>query len=166
MPWRRLKPGSSGRPTSSGRAWIGGDLRSAPQMPTVSIVIPVLNDEAALARLLHELGAFVRGGEVEIIVADGGSVDNGPNHAREFGCVLVNSPRSRGKQLAAGVARARANWIWLLHADSTGVVEPLRWMLLLSGARERVCPAAISLPGAPRWRDVSSPLVFTNATVP
>ncbi len=96
--------------------------------PWVSIVIPVLNDGAALGRLLAELQP-VQGLDVEIIVVDGGSVDDAQGIAREAGCTVVMCPPGRGGQLAEGVAQARGLWIWLLHADSRNVLDALRSLL-------------------------------------
>ena len=80
------------------------------------MIIPVLNDAEPLERLLERLGDP---SGFEIIVADGGSQDGSVEVARRRGCEVVSSRPGRGHQLAAGIARARAPWIWLLHADST-----------------------------------------------
>ncbi len=66
---------------------------------------------------------------LEVIVADGGSTDGSQALADGAGCVLVTGPSGRGQQLAAGVKQARGEWIWLLHADSHGIGDGLRWLL-------------------------------------
>lgn len=87
-----------------------------PQSPaSVSVVIPVLNDAPALAALLARLAAWPT---LEVVVVDGGSRDESARVASAGGAVLVHSPPGRGGQLAAGIARARGDWLWLLHADS------------------------------------------------
>jgi rSAM/selenodomain-associated transferase 2 len=54
----------------------------------------------------------------EIIVVDGGSTDGTAAIARSSGARLVQSPRGRGLQLAAGAAAAKGGWLLFLHADT------------------------------------------------
>lgn len=96
--------------------------------PRLSIVVPVLNDAPALEQLLAELESLDTEA-LEVIVADGGSTDDGRALAVNAGCILAASPPGRGHQLAAGVARARGTLIWLLHADSRGIADALHWLL-------------------------------------
>jgi len=84
---------------------------------SLSIVIPAWNEAEALPRVLEDL-APARGRGVEIVVADGGSTDG--TRAAACGRVdrLVEGARGRACQLAAGVAAASGEVVWLLHADS------------------------------------------------
>jgi rSAM/selenodomain-associated transferase 2 len=102
----------------------------------LSIVIPVLNDAPALARLLACLSEMLRGlstgvapASAEIIVVDGGSADEGCALAQRHGCVVVHGAANRGSQLQAGFARAQAEWIWFLHADSVPSAQALGWLV-------------------------------------
>ena len=81
---------------------------------TVSVVVPVLNDAAALRELLQSL----KPAPLEVIVADGGSRDGSAAVAEEFGAAVVQSPRSRGGQLDDGVREAKGELVWMLHADA------------------------------------------------
>lgn len=99
--------------------------------PRLSVVVPVRNDARALAGLLDEL-ASERCEALEVIVVDGGSQDGAADLAAARGCVVVASAPGRGRQLAAGIRRARGAWLWFLHADSRGVQRPLHWLLRLS----------------------------------
>lgn len=81
-------------------------------MRTLTIVIPALNAAATLPRTLASLG-----GE-QVIVVDGGSADATPALAAAGGACVLTAPRGRGGQIAAGVARARAEFVLLLHADT------------------------------------------------
>ncbi|HYF49883.1 MAG TPA: TIGR04283 family arsenosugar biosynthesis glycosyltransferase [Planctomycetota bacterium] len=84
----------------------------------VSIIIPVLNDAAMLARCLESLKAFANGPvSYEVIVVDGGSTDESVRVAREFGIEALITERGRAKQMNAGAARATGKWLWFLHAD-------------------------------------------------
>jgi rSAM/selenodomain-associated transferase 2 len=86
--------------------------------PRVSILVPVLDDAAALERLLGWLLA-VADERVEILVIDGGSADASRDVARSAGVDdLLEGARGRGAQLALGAERARGTWLWMLHADS------------------------------------------------
>ena len=53
----------------------------------------------------------------EIIVVDGGSRDATVAIARAAGARVIEAPRGRGTQLAAGAAAARGDWLLFLHAD-------------------------------------------------
>jgi rSAM/selenodomain-associated transferase 2 len=90
---------------------------TAPDEPHLSILIPVLNDADALGQLLGCLGAM-RDPRVEVLVIDGGSHDGSREVAVRNGCTLMEGARGRGAQLALGAARARGQWLWMLHADS------------------------------------------------
>lgn len=79
----------------------------------LSIIVPTLNAAASLADCL----SAVREAD-ETIVVDGGSVDGTAAIARSFGARLVQSPRGRGLQLAAGAAAAKGDWLLFLHADT------------------------------------------------
>jgi rSAM/selenodomain-associated transferase 2 len=84
---------------------------------TLSVVIPVLNERAALPASIACLRAC-RGID-EIIVADGGSADGTLEWlAAQPDITLVRSARGKGPQLNAGAARAAGDTLLFLHADS------------------------------------------------
>lgn len=82
----------------------------------VSIVIPTLDEAAALPGLLDHLASLP--GEFEVIVADGGSRDGTSAIARELGVRVVDAPRGRAAQQNAGAAAATGDVLVFLHADS------------------------------------------------
>lgn len=84
---------------------------------TLSVVIPVIDDAGPLAALLDDLGAQ-RDISLQIIVADGGSHDNSIAVARNRGATVVSAPAGRGRQMNAGAAAARGDWLCFVHADS------------------------------------------------
>lgn len=89
----------------------------------ISVIIPTLNSEAGLAGTLAGLvPAAVDGLVREAIVVDGGSSDRTEAIVDNAGADFVRSPAGRGRQLAAGAARARFPWLLFLHADT--VLDP------------------------------------------
>ena len=66
----------------------------------LSIVIPTLEAAGSLDRTLEAIaGADIA---LEVIVADGGSADATRQVAARHGARIVDAPRGRGRQLAAG----------------------------------------------------------------
>jgi rSAM/selenodomain-associated transferase 2 len=83
--------------------------------PRLSVVIPALNEEAAIHLAI---ASAQRAGSVEVIVADGGSGDRTVAIAQAQGAVVVSSPRGRARQMNAGAAVARGAILLFLHADT------------------------------------------------
>jgi len=81
--------------------------------------MPTLNVAHCLERACAAV-AQADGGAIttEIIVADGGSTDGTQRLAREVGARVVDAPRGRGSQLAAGAAVAGGEALLFLHADT------------------------------------------------
>jgi rSAM/selenodomain-associated transferase 2 len=79
----------------------------------ISAVIPTLDAAEHLAACLEALGEAD-----EIIVADGGSRDATRTIACEFGAYVLEAPRGRGAQLAAGAQAATGEALLFVHADT------------------------------------------------
>lgn len=82
----------------------------------ISIIVPTLNEEAAIARTLAALSALAGGHE--ILVVDGGSTDATIELASESGARVLETPRGRGTQMHAGAMAARGDVLWFVHADT------------------------------------------------
>jgi rSAM/selenodomain-associated transferase 2 len=83
--------------------------------PTISVIIPVANEAAALPQCL----ARVAGAPNEIIVVDAESKDETRLLAERSGCLLLSYPqRHRARQMNFGAARARGRILLFLHADT------------------------------------------------
>lgn len=83
----------------------------------LSVVVPTLDEHAALPLLLDDLGRQ-QDVDLECIVADGGSQDDTVALARARGALVVAAPRGRAQQLNAGARAASGDWLLFLHADS------------------------------------------------
>jgi rSAM/selenodomain-associated transferase 2 len=86
--------------------------------PTISIIIPALNEETHLSQLLPYL--IEQGGKhiAEIIIVDGQSTDQTPQIAQKYGAILIASDqRNRAHQMNLGAAAAHGEILYFVHAD-------------------------------------------------
>src|ERR1700730_14023451 len=86
--------------------------------PLVTIVIPVLNDTAALTSLLATLPVDPA---VQIAVVNGGGGHDPAWDAlrQQYPFVeWIQSVRGRGVQMNGGATHARGRWLVFLHADT------------------------------------------------
>ncbi len=81
----------------------------------ISIIIPVVNEENHLKKLLPLL---VNSEAKEVIVVDGGSTDNSKQIAEKLGAKVITSQKSRAKQMNAGAKAATEDILYFVHADS------------------------------------------------
>ena len=89
--------------------------------PKVSIVIPTMNEEASIGRVLDEVAEAMRGqASYEVIVVDTASRDRTVEIARAKGARIVPEPRrGYGRAYKTGFAAARGEIIVTLDADLT-----------------------------------------------
>ncbi len=83
----------------------------------VAIVIPMLNEAAALPRLIRVL-SILDPPPVAIIAVDGGSTDASVSLARDAGFRVVGHGRGRPAQINRGVHESDAALVMVLHADT------------------------------------------------
>jgi Glycosyl transferase family 2 len=101
----------------------------SPERPVLSIVIPALDEEAALGETLRrclaaraEIIAASPVREVEVIVVNDGSSDGTEAVARAFdevGVLGFDRNRGYGAAIQSGFAFARGDWLAFLDADGT-----------------------------------------------
>ncbi len=83
---------------------------------TISVVIPTLNEAAALPETVRRARAVPE--VCEILVVDGGSGDATRELAAALGCRVLSHPAGRGGQLRLGAGQAVGDVVLLLHADT------------------------------------------------
>src|SRR3954463_6938120 len=96
----------------------GNTLSNGRSSPTVSVVIPALNEERNLPHVFAKLPA----GIAEVILVDGGSVDRTVEVARELrpDVVVVTQTRTgKGNALACGFAACTGDIIVMIDADGS-----------------------------------------------
>tara|TARA_B100000579_G_scaffold359920_1_gene316921 strand:- start:508 stop:1212 length:705 start_codon:yes stop_codon:yes gene_type:complete len=87
------------------------------KIPTLSIIIPTLNEANHLPLLLADLNVWTCNSEV--IIVDGDSKDLTTSIAQIQGFnVLETLKQNRGYQLNIGAKEAQGDWYLFLHADS------------------------------------------------
>jgi rSAM/selenodomain-associated transferase 2 len=99
------------------------------------VIIPVFDAAAELPLTLAALAGGALIGEV--IVVDGGSRDASARIARRAQARVIEAPRGRGIQLAAGAKAAASDWLLFLHADCR-----------LGAGWQEVVGAFVATPGA------------------
>lgn len=92
-------------------------VSAATDRPILSIVIPALNEAAVIVDMLRPLQDLrLRG--VELVLADGGSIDGTRACASRWVDAHCSAPRGRASQMNAGARLARAELLLFLHADT------------------------------------------------
>ena len=87
------------------------------KFPTLSIIIPTLNEAIHLPLLLSDINSSPY--DFELTIVDGGSIDLTTSIAQIQGFNVINScKKNRGYQLKIGASKARGDWLLFLHADS------------------------------------------------
>src|SRR5688500_10004803 len=111
---------TSTAPEASWRGGSAGDRRvlfCSTVTAAISVVVPVLDEEAAIDRLL---GRLRQAGDAEIVVVDGGSRDRTVERAEQHsGVRVLRTERGRARQMNAGARVASGDVLVFLHADTT-----------------------------------------------
>jgi len=82
-----------------------------------SIIIPTLNEEKTIESCLSALQPLRN--NCEIIIVDGGSIDNTRVIARSLADKVVSSDKGRARQMNNGARYASGNVLIFLHADTS-----------------------------------------------
>ncbi|HEU4588080.1 MAG TPA: glycosyltransferase family 2 protein [Gemmatimonadales bacterium] len=96
--------------------------RGTPDAPLVSVVMPCLNEEAAIGACIEKIQrTFAAAGvDGEIVVCDNGSTDRSVAIAEAMGVRVVHQPRrGYGNAYLKGFAEARGTYLIMGDADDT-----------------------------------------------
>ncbi len=114
----------------------GGKPKRQPGVPTVSVVIPTLNEAKNLAHVFSRMPADIH----EIIIVDGLSTDGTPAMAtslRDDVRVIMVTKRGKGAALSAGTAAATGDIVVLMDADgSTDPAEIPKFVAALTAGAD------------------------------
>ncbi len=92
------------------------DLSLAPAMnPEIAVVIPAMNEQANVRDAIH---SAIQGKAFEVVVADGGSIDETATIAGAAGARVIASKPGRGIQMNSGARASTADVLLFLHADN------------------------------------------------
>lgn len=86
-------------------------------LTNLSIIVPVLNEEATIASFLRSLQSFRQQG-AEVVLVDGGSDDQTCELARPWVDRLQISKPARARQMNTGAETTCRNLLCFLHADT------------------------------------------------
>ncbi|WP_017298885.1 TIGR04283 family arsenosugar biosynthesis glycosyltransferase [Nodosilinea nodulosa] len=128
-------------PSVEGR-WAGAEW----QTPTITIVIPALNEAGQLPAVL---GAICAAAPVEVVVVDGGSTDGTAEVAQARGARVVKSTPGRSRQQNQGARVAKGSILLFLHADTRppeGFDQAIRQILAQPGVVAGAFTLAIDSP--------------------
>lgn len=114
-----------------------------PDLPTISVVIPTLNEAQNIGKLLAALQAQEYSGSLQIIVVDGNSDDGTPNIISQCaGVLLLQTPRGVSHQRNAGAQKATGELLVFMDADDF----PQRQFLQKVAQSYRRFPFAVACP--------------------
>src|ERR1043166_153939 len=100
----------------------------------ISVIIPTLNEEANLPVTLRQLAAPA---DIELIVADGGSMDGTVEIAQQFTPFVFVTQPGRAHQMNLGARHATGDILLFLHADTfllPGALDELQRRIVGDGA--------------------------------
>ena len=104
----------------------------------IGVVIPTLNEASYLPGLLADLQRLRQIVPLDVVVADGGSRDGTLAVAERAAARTLVGPPGRARQLNAGAAAARGEWLLFLHADAR--VPPAARRALLAAVVDAPVP--------------------------
>lgn len=85
----------------------------------ISIIIPTLNEEKYIGRLIKHLCENASRNIVDLIVVDGGSEDRTVKSAQEAGATVINCTQAhRAIQMNLGAQQASGEVLYFLHGDT------------------------------------------------
>ncbi len=86
-------------------------------MPSLSIIIPTLNEAATIHKILSGLTSLIAKGH-EVIIVDGGSSDQTLSIGKQYTDKVFSTAKGRAKQMNFGAKQASNDILVFLHADT------------------------------------------------
>ncbi|WP_420320473.1 TIGR04283 family arsenosugar biosynthesis glycosyltransferase [Flagellimonas sp.] len=87
--------------------------------PSISVIIPVLNEEGFIDKVLQHLKETSNPSNIkEIICVDGGSHDATMEAVNAHGATFLLSKKGRARQMNLGAKHAQGEILYFLHADT------------------------------------------------
>lgn len=118
---------------------------------SISIIVPMLNERAALPELLSHLAPLRRRG-CEVWLVDGGSDDGSPELATAGGYPVLHSGRGRARQMNAGARAVNGDILLFLHADTRLPDDADRLLVLALASSDRIWGRFdVRIAGRSRW---------------
>jgi rSAM/selenodomain-associated transferase 2 len=93
----------------------------------VSVIIPILNEEAALHLMMDHWQALIHK-EAELVFVDGGSTDASLEKLGKAGFTVLSSPRGRARQMNTGAQATQGDVLFFLHADTVPPAQALTFI--------------------------------------
>ena len=122
--------------------------------PTLSLIIPTLNEAAALPGTLASIDQMT-GTRPEVIIADAGSTDATVEIARNAGAKVVTGlQKGRARQMNAGAEQATGEHLCFLHADTLAPPDMAKTIADTLTKRGTACGGFVSImrgPDRTRW---------------
>jgi glycosyltransferase involved in cell wall biosynthesis len=99
-------------------------------MPSLSIILPTLNEERGIIETLKGINEL--GLDKEVLVVDGLSTDNTIKNAIAYGArIVIEKRKGKGVAMTTGVKEAKSNMICFLDGDGTYPPQAIPKMLEL-----------------------------------
>jgi len=84
----------------------------------ISVIIPTYNEAGYIVNLVNYIKQHAGASPIEIIVSDGGSLDETAAIAANAGAIILHSPqKGRAAQMNFGASKASGDIFYFVHAD-------------------------------------------------
>ncbi len=117
-------------------------------MPSLNVLIPAFNEEAAIAPQIREVEGVLAtsGWTCELLVVDDGSTDATAARAEACGVRVLRLGRNRGygAALKAGIEATRHEWILIIDADCTYPASAIPELLRAAPSADMVVGARVT----------------------
>ena len=92
-------------------------------MKKISVVLPALNEEEAIGKVINEIPVEeleAKGYQIEIIVVNNGSSDKTAEIAAAQGAIVIDEPnRGKGRAIRTGFGAVSGDFVFMLDSDFT-----------------------------------------------